>query len=121
MSFNAVSIEHAFAKLVGTPIGGRSTPHDAETFRGGNPKNLSKALTQAISAIEKRTAKVHFSPEDSEAGGAKARLDVAISRLRDICNNMSKSSKNEAEDYHCEIIGCLVSVITSLLERLEQA
>lgn len=121
MSFDAVDIEYSFAKLIGSPIGARGTVHDADIFRGGNPKSLSKALAKATDAIEKRSKSVKFSADDSEAGGSKARLDVAISRLRDIAKKMSQSTSPEFNDYHWEIVGCLISVITSLLEKTEDA
>lgn len=121
MSFDAVDIECSFARLIGSPVGARGTLHDADVFRGGNPKSLSKALIKAIDAIEKRSKFVRFSAESSEEGGSKARLDVAISRLRAIAKTMSKSTSPEFNDYHWEIVGCLISVITSLLEKAESA
>ena len=121
MRFDAVSIEYAFARLNGAPIGGRGTSHDADVFRGGNPVSLSEALSEAIDAIEERVGVIDFTPEDLEPGGSKARLDVAISRLRVIAKTMSLSRLAEPQDYHWEIIGCLISTITSLLEKARGA
>ena len=121
MSFDAVSIEYAFARLNGDLIGGRGTSHDADVFRGGNPASLSEALSEAIDAIEERASVINFTPEDSEPGGSKARLDVAINRLRGIAKTMSQSKTAEPQDYHWEIIGCLISTITSLLEKARVA
>lgn len=117
MSFDAVSIEYAFAQLIGNPVGARGTSHDADVFRGGNPKDLSKALLDAITALENKAKSVTFTSADAANGGAKARLDVAISRLRDYANELSKSKNVEREDYHWEIIGALISVIAALLEK----
>lgn len=120
MSFDAVSIEHAFAKLVGSEIGGRGTNHDADVFRGGNLKDLSVALNEAAEAIESRMNALPFSPSDSEPGGTKARLSVAAARLKRTAEAMASSKGSEPSDYHWEIVGCLVSTIAALLETLER-
>lgn len=60
---------------------------------------------------------VQFATPDTEPGGAKARIDVAISRIHEIAESMSKSTTVSREDYHWEIIGCLVSTIAALLEK----
>lgn len=117
MTFDAVSIEHAFAKLVGNPTGARGTSHDADVFRGGNPRSLAKALSDAADALEERIKSIQFAPADMEPGGAKARIDVAISRLRKIASTMSMSVTVSRENYHWEIVGCLVSTIAALLEK----
>ena len=120
MSFDAVNIEYAFARLVGDDIGGRGTNHDADVFRSGRVKDLSVALSEATDAIEARISKLKFQPSDSEPGGLHARLTVAISRLKKISQEMASSSGSEPSDYHWEIIGCLVSSIAALLEALER-
>jgi hypothetical protein len=117
MSFDATSIEYAFAKLIGNPTGARGTSHDADVFRGGNSKSLAIALSDAADALEEKVKSVQFAAADTEPGGAKARIDVAISRLHKIADNMSKSATVSREDYHWEIIGCLVSTIAALLEK----
>jgi hypothetical protein len=116
--FDAVSVEYAFARLAGASIGGRGTPHDADVFRGGNPASLAGALDEAISAIGKRIATVTWTAADQQPGGAKARLDVALSRLQKISKSMSTSKSIEPNDYHWEIIGSLISTIDVLLEKL---
>lgn len=118
MSFDATSIEYAFAKLIGNPTGARGTSHDADVFRSGNPKSLAKALSDAADALEEKVKSVQFALADTEPGGAKARIDVAISRLHKIADGMSKSATVSREDYHWEIIGCLVSTIAALLEKV---
>ncbi len=120
MEFDAVSIEYAFARLLGSEIGARGTDHDADVFRGGRRKNLAVALSKAADAIESRVGALTFAPTDSEAGGIKARLTVAIGRLRRIAATMAASGDAEPSDYHWEIIGCLVSTTTALLETLER-
>lgn len=117
MSFDAVSIEYAFANLIGNPIGARGTSHDADVFRGGEAKSLSFALSEAIDALEAKVNALKFDPEESQPGGTKARLDVAIDRLKRIAETMSKSKAVAGEDYHWEIIGCLVSTIAALLVK----
>jgi hypothetical protein len=117
MSFDAVSIEYAFARLVGNPIGGRGTSHDADVFRSGKPTSLAEALSEAIDAIEERANSIDFAPEDSDPGGSKTRLEVAISHLRKTSEAMSQSKTAEPQDYHWAIIGCLISIITSLFEK----
>lgn len=117
MSFDAVSIEHAFAKLVGNSTGARGTSHDADVFRDGNPKSLAKALTDATNALEEKIKSIQFTVTDTEPGGAKAQIDVAISRLQKIANIMEASATVSREDFHWEIIGCLISTIAALLEK----
>jgi hypothetical protein len=120
MSFDAVNIEYAFARLVGDEIGGRGTNHDADVFRSGRVKALSVALSEATDAIESRVAKLKFKPSDSEPGGLQARLSVATERLKKTAKSMASSSESEPNDYHWEIIGCLISSIAALLEALER-
>jgi hypothetical protein len=88
-----------------------------DVFRGGNPKDLSKALLDAVSTLEQKSKNVTFTSADAAHGGARARLDAAISRLRDYANELAKSKTDEREDYHWEIIGALVSVIAVLLKK----
>jgi len=116
MNFDAVSIEHAFAKLIGNSSGARGTSHDADVFRAGNSKNLAKALSDATNALEEKIKSVQYSTADMEPGGAKARIDAAIHQLRKITVSMTKISTVSREDYHWEIIGCLISTISALLE-----
>lgn len=118
MSFDAVSIEHAFAQLIGNSIGGRGTVHDADVFRGGNPPDLAKALKAAADALEAKANMKTFTSADSQPGGAKARIDVAIRRLRKISLTMSTSKSIEREDYHWEIVGVLVATVAALLEKV---
>lgn len=118
MSFDAVSIEYAFAQLIGNPIGGRGTVHDADVFRNGKPANLAKAIEAAADALEAKTNAKSFSASDSAPGGSKARLDVSISRLRATAKTMSGLQTVESEDYHWEIVGALVATAAALLEKL---
>lgn len=122
MPFDAVSIEHAFAKLVGSPIGSRGTSHDADTFRGGNVKSLGAALQEATDALEARVkALPPFTAAENQNGAPKARLDVAIGRLKAQAAAMSKSTAApQREDYHWELIGCLVSTIDALLDSMQR-
>lgn len=119
MSFDAVSIENAFARLIGNPIGRRGTPHDADIFRGGNPAHLSEALDNAIDTLEAKVNSKTFTIADSQPGGAKTLIDGAISRLRKISAVLANSSAVEREDYHWEIIGSLISIVAILLERVD--
>ncbi len=94
--------------------------HDADVFRSGNINEISAALTTAIEAIDLRVNDLHFSPSDSEPSGIKARLSVAIERLRKLTIAMSSFNTSEPNDYHWAIVGCLISTITALLETLER-
>jgi hypothetical protein len=118
MSFDAVSIEHAFAQLMGSTIGGRGTVHDADIFRGGNPSHLAKAIEAAANALEAKANTKTYTAADTQPGGAKARIDVAISRLRKTARAMSTSKTIEPEDYHWEIVAALVVTVAALLEKV---
>lgn len=120
MSFDAVSIENAFARLIGNPVGARGTSHDADVFRGGLPEQLALALYDAANALDTQVKSVDFEAADSEPGGAKARIEVAISRLKKTARAMSNSTVVSREDYRWEIIGCLVSTVAALLERAKR-
>lgn len=118
--FDAVTIEYAFAFLVGDELGQRGTNHDADTFRAGNPKSLAEAMREAATSLETRIQALTFTPVEQANGGAKARLDVAIAKLRSIADSMETRIQREPEDYHWEIIGCFVFSTAALLESLEQ-
>jgi hypothetical protein len=120
MSFDAVDIEYAFATMVGSSIGARGTDHDADVFRAGDPKELAKALKNAVNALRERVGAISFDLSESDAGEAKARLDVAINRLEDLSDDLASQKDKEPFDYHWEIIGALISMVASLLETLER-
>lgn len=117
MPFDAVDIEHAFARLIGDSLGGRGTSYDADVFRSGQLSSIAKALSEAIDAIESKADTINFSELDSIPGGSKARLDVTIDRLRATAQSMSQSKISEPNDYHWGIIGHFISIITSLFEK----
>jgi len=117
MNFDAVNIEHAFAKLIGNPVGARGTSHDADVFREGNPKSLAVAIDEAVDSIEERIKAINFTDDDRKPGQARARIDVAINRLRNISQAMTKLSGDNHQGYQWEIIGCLVSIIDVLIEK----
>jgi len=118
--FDAVTIEYAFASLVGDELGQRGTNHDADTFRAGNSKSLAEAIRGAATSLETRIQALTFTSVEQANGGAKARLDVAVTKLRRIAESMETRNQKEPEDYHWEIIGCFVSSTAALLESLEQ-
>ncbi|MEP7731467.1 hypothetical protein [Marinomonas primoryensis] len=118
--YDAVGIENAFARIVGNEIGERGTEHDADFFRNGDPKKISKALKIAISAIEERLAKIELTSSDHEAGGIGAQLDVAVGRLNKIAINMAGSTKKEPNDYHWVIVASLLTIINTLLIVLDR-
>jgi hypothetical protein len=120
MEIDAVSIENAFARLLGNEIGVRGTCHDADIFRGGNLEQIAKSLEKAADAIESKVNSFTFEPTETEAGGAKACLGVAIDRIRNIASKMSSLKESEPNDYHWEIIGCLISTVSALLETLSR-
>ncbi len=120
MTYDAVSIENSFARLTGTQIGARGKAHDADFFRSGNLKSIGKALINGADAMEKRLKAIKFEPEDYENGGIKTRLDSYINRLRRLATHMTALKTKEPEDYHWEIVGCLIGTIDALLSKLEK-
>ena len=118
--YDAVGIEYAFARIVGNEIGARGTECDADVFRAGRPSNLSEALSSAIDAIENRISDINFTNEDHESGGIAAQLEVAMKRLSDIADQMTKMSQSEPNDYHWVIVASLLTVINTLLVVLER-
>ncbi|NYI02854.1 hypothetical protein [Cupriavidus plantarum] len=120
MAFDATSIEYAFAKLLGNEIGARGTVFDADIFRAGREKDLARVLGKAADALEARVNRLSFPEPATLAGGSKARIDVAVARLRRIAGVLSTSTNAAAVGYSWEVIGCLVSTIAALLEELER-
>lgn len=117
MEFDALSIEHSFARLIGSRIGDRGTVHDADVFRSGRAKDLAKALGKAVDALEKQANALKWASQATEPGGPKARLDVSISQLRRIATRMSSSNDSARENPDWETIGALIGAIAALLER----
>lgn len=116
---DAVSIEYAFANLLGIQTGDRGNVNDADVFRNGSPEALAAVLERAADAIDERTKKARLRAEDPEAGSADARIGVAIDRMRREAAELKRRSKEEGETYQWRVIGDLVSIIASLLEKLE--
>jgi hypothetical protein len=117
--FDAVNIEYAFAYFLEKRIGGRGGMHDADVFRGGEYKELGELLEVFARHFTTRVARIQFAPEESEGGGAKARLDVAIESLATIGAELKKRQGQEPEDFHWDIIGDLVSGLAALLDHVE--
>ncbi|EMB6251751.1 TPA: hypothetical protein SMI48_003029 [Serratia marcescens] len=118
--FDAVNIETAFARMLGNPVGGRGTDHDADTFRSGRPKNLAKALHGMIEALDARFNNLSLQDQFMQPGECGARLSVAIKRLGKFADQLAERKSDEPDDYHWEIIGSLVSVIAALFDYIEQ-
>jgi hypothetical protein len=117
--FDAVSIEYAFAYLLQEHLGERGTPNDADVFRSGDPASLAKVIEASADALEKRIGSIKFDPIESESGGSKARLGVAIRGLKSIAKDMRSTSTDEPNDYHWIIIGEYVGALAALLDHIE--
>ncbi len=115
--FNAVGIEHTLSRFFGDRIGNRGTFFDADVFRSGDPKELALIMRQVADTLEMRTFGMKFPSEG--AGSTKAQVEVCISRLRRLAEQMAKRKKAERENYHWEIFGALMLGIVGLLETLE--
>lgn len=116
-TFDAVTIEHTLARFFGTEIGDRSTTFDADVFRAGAPKDLSKVLELVADTFEKRIASLSFPVEGN--GTAKAQVEGCVSRLRDLAARVKARRSPEREDYHWEVFGALMMGIVGLLETVE--
>lgn len=118
--FDAVAIEYAFDNLLGRSVGARGGANDADVFRNGSPTYLAEVIEAMVVALRKRTSTIPFDAADRENGGAEARLGVSISRLAELGKVLAKRKVDEPDDYHWEIIGALVMIISSLLEHIEK-
>lgn len=119
INFDATSIEYSFARIFGHRLGQRGESNDADVFRSGNISDLGDNLINFCDHLEARLKQHYFHPDEGLAGGAKARLDVALEELREVAKEMQKSSEKEPQDYHWLIIGSMVSIISSLLDHIE--
>lgn len=117
--YDAVSIEHAFARLFEKPIGKRGEVFDADVFRLGDHARLGKLLQLTAQHLAVRIKRLKFAPVEGKAGGARARLDVAIERLREIGTTLEAQSKRSPDDIHWAIIGELVETVVALLDHVE--
>lgn len=117
---NAVSIEYAFAHLLGLGIGTRGLVNDADVFRVGDPKSLAQVLLNAAAALDKRTKDAGFQLEQNENGSPGARIEVALSEVRQEAERLKLLKKEEGETYQWRVIGALVSVIAAMLETSEK-
>ncbi len=117
--FDAVNIEYAFAYFLEKDIGKRGGIHDADVFRGGEYKDLGELLEALAQHFKTRVARIQFAPEESQGGGAKARLSVGIDGLATVAAELKKRKGEEREDFHWEIIGYLVGGLAALLDHFE--
>src|SRR5882757_4840114 len=115
-NFPAEGIEHSFATFLGHPVGQRGKSFDADAFRNGNTNKLSKVVEETVARLSYRVNLIRFSEDESEPGGAKARIEAAISQLRDVTEQMKTSTQREPEDYHWIIISELLCIVGSLLD-----
>lgn len=117
--FDAVRIEYAFAFFFEKGIGKRGGLHDADVFRAGEYKELGKLLEVFAQHFAKRVERVQFAPEESQNGGAKARLSIAIESLAEMGATLKKHKGREPEDFHWAIIGDLIGSLAALLDHIE--
>ena len=104
--YDAVRIESAFRKLIGTSSTGIQRIY-AGVFRDGEPNELSRALLEAAKAIEKRVNNI--SNINNEM------INIAVDGLKKTADEMKLQKDKEPYDYHWVIIGNLVSVIDILI------
>ncbi|MBI4218525.1 MAG: hypothetical protein HY682_00170 [Chloroflexi bacterium] len=117
---DAVSIEYAFAYLLGLRLGDRGYVNDADVFRNGRPTALAEVLDGAADAIERRTAALGLTMKDMTGGTPEARIRVGVSVLRDAAVELKKRSGDEGETYQWHVIGGLVGILAALLEHCER-
>lgn len=115
--FDAVSIEHSFA-IFFEQLGSRDL-HDAAVFRSGEAAEYGELLEAFARHFENRLDRIAFTPAESQNAGSRARLDVAIQRLRKHAETLKTSSFEERDDHHWLIIGALVLSVAALLDHLE--
>ena len=117
--FNAVGIELSFARFLEKPFGDRGGLHDADVFRAGEYSKLGELVETIAQHFATRAARIRFAPEESQAGGAQARVEVVIKCLADSGAALKQRQGGEREDFHWEIIGELVGALAAILDHIE--
>jgi hypothetical protein len=112
---DAVGIEHSFKMLMGLGIG----EIDADIFREGDSKELGLLLQKTADVLVKRMGYLKFEPWELDSGKTKIRLASAISKLREIGKEMENTEIYEPDDYHWNIVGMLIQIISSLFDHIE--
>jgi hypothetical protein len=118
-AFPAEIIEHSFAVFLGHRVGERGHSFDADAFRNGNTNQLSAVIAETVGKLSERVNAIKFSEKEAQAGGAQARIEAAVAQLKDVSEEMKKSTQREPEDYHWIIVSELLYVIGSLLDHYE--
>lgn len=116
--YNAVGIEHSLATFLEKDIGTRGGAHDADFFRIGDPKNLSRLVELIGLKLKERVARIEFSDEEKENGGNAPRLEVTGESLIRLANQIKKRSDYEPEDYHWLIVGDLSMALAAALDHI---
>ena len=119
--YDAVGIEYAFDFLFERPVGERGGPNDADVFRNGSIRTLGELLETTANCILVRANRFDFAPNESNPGGAKAKIESSVNKLKEMAESLkSKGDEDdEPEDYHWIIIGSLVQVLAGFLDHFE--
>ena len=114
IAYNAVAIEHSLAVFLERPIGERGLSNDADTFRLGDKKFLSKLVDDIATQIEVRAKRISFTAADEKA---KRKIDNSVRSLRELSSSMKSSTENEADDYHWIIVGAMAAALGAVLDH----
>ena len=84
--YDAVGIEYAFDFLFERPVGERGGPNDADVFRNGSIRTLGELLETTANCILVRANRFDFAPNESNPGGAKAKIESSVNKLKEMAD-----------------------------------
>lgn len=114
-----LNIELAFKMLIGPDDNALDGYVNADIFRHGDSEQLGILLQKTADVLMTRIDHIEFEPWENEAGKPKVKLSMTINNLRLIGQAMELLKKHDPEDYHWNIIGMLITIISGLLDHID--
>ena len=92
---------------------------NSDIFRHGDSEQLGILLQKTADVLIDRMSHIKFETWENDAGKPKVKLGMAINNLRIIGQAMEYVKKHDPDDYHWNIIGMLITIISSLLDHID--
>ena len=114
-----LNIELAFKMLVSPDDNALDGYVNSDIFRHGDSEQLGILLQKTADVLIDRMSHIKFEAWENDAGKPKVKLGMAINNLRIIGQAMEYVKKHDPDDYHWNIIGMLITIISSLLDHID--
>ena len=112
-----VNTADAFKRLLGPAYS-----VDADYFRNKmvHPKEIGKLLKDTALIVSDKMSKLHFDEQDRVSGGTATVMEISMSKLYKMGENIEKLPElDDTDNYHWEIIGMLIDIIATQFEYIE--